>query len=177
CTVVNARFIKPLDDTLITDLLSRTAHVVTIEENALAGGFGSAVVELLLSSGAKSSVDSGLPGCRKRSGVPSARSRPVVWPPPARQREVRPSQASLARPGHWWPPPGWLSCQLAPCSARIPRRGSSPCTCAQTRLPAESCRSHPDLRAPAALLLSRPRHRAVYGQARPFLHPGRGTAG
>ena len=47
CTVVNARFVKPLDSSLILDVARRTRRVVTVEENALCGGFGSLVDELL----------------------------------------------------------------------------------------------------------------------------------
>jgi len=50
-TVVNARFAKPLDAELICDLADRIERVVTVEENALPGGFGSAVVELLSDRG------------------------------------------------------------------------------------------------------------------------------
>lgn len=46
-TVVNARFIKPLDEDLILNLAQNTGGIVTIEENVVAGGFGSAVLELL----------------------------------------------------------------------------------------------------------------------------------
>jgi 1-deoxy-D-xylulose-5-phosphate synthase len=46
-TVVNARFVKPLDSTLIIELAAKTGTLITIEENALQGGFGSAVLELL----------------------------------------------------------------------------------------------------------------------------------
>ncbi len=46
-TVVNARFAKPLDSKLITDLASRIKHIVTVEENTLSGGFGSSVLKLL----------------------------------------------------------------------------------------------------------------------------------
>jgi len=46
-TVVNARFVKPLDSALIVELAGRSGTLVTIEENALQGGFGSAVLELL----------------------------------------------------------------------------------------------------------------------------------
>ena len=46
-TVVNARFVKPLDAELILDLAGKHSSLVTIEENALQGGFGSAVLELL----------------------------------------------------------------------------------------------------------------------------------
>lgn len=46
-TVVNARFAKPLDETLITDLASRMPFIITVEEHALIGGFGSAVLEFI----------------------------------------------------------------------------------------------------------------------------------
>lgn len=44
--VINARFVKPLDERLIMDAASAYGAVVTLEENALQGGFGSAVLEL-----------------------------------------------------------------------------------------------------------------------------------
>jgi len=50
-TVVNARFAKPLDSELITGLASDIKRWVTVEENALTGGFGSSVVDLLQKSG------------------------------------------------------------------------------------------------------------------------------
>ncbi len=49
--VINARFIKPLDRDLITAVAARTKMVVTAEEGALQGGFGSAVLELLADAG------------------------------------------------------------------------------------------------------------------------------
>lgn len=45
--VVNARFVKPLDEDLLRNLSRRYAHIVTVEDNVVAGGFGSAVVEKL----------------------------------------------------------------------------------------------------------------------------------
>jgi 1-deoxy-D-xylulose-5-phosphate synthase len=45
--VVNARFVKPLDAELILAAARRTGRIMTVEENALQGGFGSAVLELL----------------------------------------------------------------------------------------------------------------------------------
>ena len=45
--VINPRFLKPLDAGLITEWASQTGKVVTIEDNAVQGGFGSAVLELL----------------------------------------------------------------------------------------------------------------------------------
>lgn len=46
-TVVNMRFVKPLDDALVLQLAARHRAVLTIEENVVAGGAGSAVTELL----------------------------------------------------------------------------------------------------------------------------------
>jgi 1-deoxy-D-xylulose-5-phosphate synthase len=51
CAVVNARFVKPLDEELIGSLVSGCARLITVEENALKGGFGSAVLELLEEKG------------------------------------------------------------------------------------------------------------------------------
>ncbi len=48
--LVNARFVKPLDEELILGLARRTGRIVTVEEHALQGGFGSAVLECLESS-------------------------------------------------------------------------------------------------------------------------------
>lgn len=45
--VVNARFIKPLDEELILRMAKKTGRIVTIEEHALQGGFGSAVLECI----------------------------------------------------------------------------------------------------------------------------------
>ncbi len=50
-TLVNMRFIKPLDEELIVALATRHRAFVTIEENATQGGAGSAVGELLASEG------------------------------------------------------------------------------------------------------------------------------
>jgi 1-deoxy-D-xylulose-5-phosphate synthase len=46
-SVVNARFVKPLDEGLILELARTTGRLLTVEENSLQGGFGSAVLELL----------------------------------------------------------------------------------------------------------------------------------
>ena len=47
-TVVNARFVKPLDTELIMPLAQRIGQVVTMEEGCLMGGFGSAVLEAFM---------------------------------------------------------------------------------------------------------------------------------
>jgi 1-deoxy-D-xylulose-5-phosphate synthase len=45
--VVNARFVKPLDEETIIAFAKKTGKIVTVEEHALQGGFGSAVLECL----------------------------------------------------------------------------------------------------------------------------------
>ena len=47
-TVINARFVKPLDKVLIHPLAQKIGRVVTMEEGCIMGGFGSAIAESLL---------------------------------------------------------------------------------------------------------------------------------
>lgn len=61
-TVINARFVKPLDTDLILPLAQRIGKVVTLEEGCLPGGFGSAVAEAL--------ADNDILVPLKRFGVP-----------------------------------------------------------------------------------------------------------
>ncbi len=49
--VVNARWAKPLDEEMILRLAKGTGHLVTVEDHMIAGGFGSAVMELLEEKG------------------------------------------------------------------------------------------------------------------------------
>ncbi len=60
--VVNARFVKPLDAELIQTCALAAGTIVTVEENALQGGFGSAVLEFLEERGIECHV--------KRLGIP-----------------------------------------------------------------------------------------------------------
>ena len=60
-TVVNARFIKPLDEELLTELAKEHDLILTVEENAIKGGFGSAVDEFLSSWYQGRVVNLGLP--------------------------------------------------------------------------------------------------------------------
>jgi len=46
-TVANMRFVKPIDEALILELAGRHALIVTVEENVVMGGAGSAVAEVL----------------------------------------------------------------------------------------------------------------------------------
>jgi 1-deoxy-D-xylulose-5-phosphate synthase len=43
--IINARFIKPLDENMLLKLAKERTHIITMEEAALLGGFGSAVLE------------------------------------------------------------------------------------------------------------------------------------
>lgn len=61
--VINARFVKPLDEELILKTAATVSKIITVEENVLQGGFGSAVLELL--------AEKGVTGVRvKRLGIP-----------------------------------------------------------------------------------------------------------
>jgi len=61
-TVVNMRFVKPLDEALVRDLAHSHDLLVTVEENVIAGGAGSAVNECLMAAGiATRVVNLGLP--------------------------------------------------------------------------------------------------------------------
>jgi 1-deoxy-D-xylulose-5-phosphate synthase len=61
-TVVNMRFVKPLDERLVREMALRHELVVTVEENALAGGAGSSVNECLHHGGLSVSIlNLGLP--------------------------------------------------------------------------------------------------------------------
>ena len=51
CGVVNPIFVKPLDVGLLLDSARSARRIVTVEENVLAGGFGSAVLEALAEAG------------------------------------------------------------------------------------------------------------------------------
>ncbi|QDZ40687.1 1-deoxy-D-xylulose-5-phosphate synthase [Euhalothece natronophila Z-M001] len=61
-TVVNARFVKPLDTELIFPLAQKIGRVATVEEGCLMGGFGSAVTEAMMDNNILVPV--------KRFGVP-----------------------------------------------------------------------------------------------------------
>ncbi len=52
-SVVDARFIKPLDDALIVAAIENAGRLVTVEENVVQGGFGSAVLEMLAEKGVR----------------------------------------------------------------------------------------------------------------------------
>ncbi len=47
-TVINARFIKPMDEKMLKEILQTHQYIVTIEDGALNGGFGSGVAEFIM---------------------------------------------------------------------------------------------------------------------------------
>ncbi len=47
CSVINARYVKPLDQDLILNTALNHSNIIIVEENILAGGFGSSVLEFL----------------------------------------------------------------------------------------------------------------------------------
>ncbi|HEY8120398.1 MAG TPA: 1-deoxy-D-xylulose-5-phosphate synthase [Myxococcota bacterium] len=55
-SVVDARFAKPLDGDLLEAVARRTRRLITVEDHALAGGFGSAVLECLADRGVAATV-------------------------------------------------------------------------------------------------------------------------
>jgi 1-deoxy-D-xylulose-5-phosphate synthase len=76
-TVVNMRFVKPLDEALLIELAETHERFITLEEHSLAGGFGSAVVECV--------TDKGLDVNVERVGVPNVL---VQHNKPERQRAM-----------------------------------------------------------------------------------------
>jgi 1-deoxy-D-xylulose-5-phosphate synthase len=50
-TLVNMRFVKPLDEKMVLSVAERHSAIITIEENSIMGGAGSAVAELLNAKG------------------------------------------------------------------------------------------------------------------------------
>ncbi len=61
-TIINARFVKPLDTELLIKYTLKIKKIITVEEHVLDGGFGSAVLEMM--------IDNGVTGfCLKRIGI------------------------------------------------------------------------------------------------------------
>lgn len=61
-TVVNARFVKPLDESMLTEILENHDIIVTVEDNSVVGGFGSAVLEFASQKGIlKRIINLGIP--------------------------------------------------------------------------------------------------------------------
>jgi len=69
CGVVNMRFVKPLDVELLKECAAKTQRLVTVEDNVLQGGFGSAVLEAL-TPGRAEVLRLGLPDAFVEHGAP-----------------------------------------------------------------------------------------------------------
>lgn len=54
--VINARFMKPLDEAMLRELAETSEQLITVEDHVLSGGFGSAVVEFLADIGQRTPV-------------------------------------------------------------------------------------------------------------------------
>ena len=50
-SVINARFVKPLDTEMVVEMAKDIGKVITVEDGVLMGGFGSAVLEALADEG------------------------------------------------------------------------------------------------------------------------------
>jgi 1-deoxy-D-xylulose-5-phosphate synthase len=101
-TLVNMRFVKPLDADTVQRLAAAHECIVTIEENAIAGGAGSAVSECLAAAGIERTVHRiGIPDlfiehgsredCLAMAGLDAAgleRAITRLWPEPRRARAV-----------------------------------------------------------------------------------------
>lgn len=64
CSVINGRFVKPMDREMLVSLAREVPKILTVEENVLIGGFGSGVMEILSEEGITVPV--------KRLGIPDA---------------------------------------------------------------------------------------------------------
>ncbi|MBR3153364.1 MAG: 1-deoxy-D-xylulose-5-phosphate synthase [Clostridia bacterium] len=67
CEVINARFLRPLDNDLIKKSVLKTGVVFTVEDNILSGGFGSSVNDLLENENVKV-INLGYPDCFVKHG-------------------------------------------------------------------------------------------------------------
>jgi 1-deoxy-D-xylulose-5-phosphate synthase len=82
--VVDARFVKPLDEELILRLAGTGARLVTIEDHNLPGGFGSAVAEVLTDHGVQAPLTRlGVPDVIVPHGDPEAQHEAFGFGPTA----------------------------------------------------------------------------------------------
>jgi 1-deoxy-D-xylulose-5-phosphate synthase len=111
--VINSRFVKPLDSQLIVDVAKQVPGLLTVEEGARAGGFGSAVLEAISEAGVTNLMTSllGLPDwyieqgpqelLRERYGLTAQgiyEQAMALWKRVQEQREHAPSMEQ--RPGY-----------------------------------------------------------------------------
>jgi 1-deoxy-D-xylulose-5-phosphate synthase len=97
-SVLNARFVKPLDRELLLDAARRHACLITIEDNTVLGGFGSAVGELLSAEGVETRlIQLGIPDRFIEQGTPERLYHKCGLSPAALAMRVREIVAGAAR--------------------------------------------------------------------------------
>jgi 1-deoxy-D-xylulose-5-phosphate synthase len=91
CEVVNMRFVKPLDGPLIDSVAARFKFIVTLEDNVVSGGFGSAVAEYLAAQGITDTrlKIHGVPDRFVEQGTPAELQRDLMLDPPGITTIVR----------------------------------------------------------------------------------------
>jgi len=101
-TVVNMRFVKPLDEELVRELAATHEMLVTVEENAIMGGAGSAINECLAAAGLSPRiVNLGLPDDFGEHGTPSELLAACGLDAPGIRRTIlRHAQGELRRPAN-----------------------------------------------------------------------------
>ena len=88
--VVNARFVKPLDETLLLNLADRARVLITAEDHALHGGLGSAVAEMLMDKGKNVILRRlGIPDVTVPHGDPKAQHELLGYGPEAMQTVLK----------------------------------------------------------------------------------------
>jgi 1-deoxy-D-xylulose-5-phosphate synthase len=88
--VVNARFIKPLDTDTLLAIADRSELLVTVEDHAVAGGFGSAVLEALAEHDVHIRVERlGIPDVPVPHGSPLEQHESFGFGPNALRRKLR----------------------------------------------------------------------------------------
>ena len=95
--VINARFVKPLDEELVRDLALTHALLVTVEENVVMGGAGSAVIESLERQGCTVQVlQLGLPDRFIEQGDPAVQLASVGLDAEGIAQSIRTRLAAMA---------------------------------------------------------------------------------
>ena len=83
-TLVDMRFVKPLDEALILEMAASHEALVTVEENAIMGGAGSGVNEVLMAHRKPVPVTSLFHKEHRKKCAPNSASMPPVWKPKSR---------------------------------------------------------------------------------------------
>ncbi len=98
-TVANMRFVKPLDEKLLSHVAGKTKILLTLEENVVMGGFGSAVLESLQKNGLADCVVKvlGIPDRYIEHGKPQAQREQCGLEPHQVAEEVRRLLADQSR--------------------------------------------------------------------------------